>query len=406
MLYFSGCSQSTVTDSTSNEPSKPHAYAGEDRTLKVGQYTLFDGRESTAGEGHSITWWEWGESENNPKERFLHSSNEDTTFKVSFDTVGVYTFWHWIKNDAEEYSESDTLIITVIQRDQVIFEDPNLEICFRSSLSLPVEEITEKHLSEIEILSSHVSHNDIRSIYGIENCLNLRYARLNRQKIGDVRPLKDLSKFEELYLDQNYRIEDLSPLAGMVNLKKLTLYNNLIEDISPIKELVNLEELWIDWNPIRDISPLEGMTKLKKLKIADAFLEDISPLAGLTKIENLWIIRSKINDIQFLGNMTEMNYLKLDLNNITDISVLANMKKLEQFMAPDNMISDLNPLKDLPKLSYLRLWNNKIEDLLPIIVNADFGVGDMIDLTGNPLSDKSINDYIPQLQRRGVRVLY
>jgi len=406
LLYITGCSQSTEIDSDYYDPSKPHAYAGEDRTLNVGTYTLFDGRGSTAGEGRSITWWEWGESEDNPDDRSLFSSSNDTTFYVSFDTVGVYTFWHRVKNDAEVYSEPDTLIVTVVPRENIIFEDPNLEIRFRSSIDLPDGEITAEHLSGIEKLHGYVIHDKIKSIAGIENCLNLLYARLNRQEIGDIEPLRDLTLLEELHLDQNDIIEDISPLANMVNLKKIMLHTNQIEDISPLKKLVNLEELWIEFNPIRDISPLFGMTKMKKLLLADAFIDDITPLAGMTKMENLWLVRCQVGDIQALENMTEMNYLKLDLNAIQDISVLANMKNLVQFMAPDNLIFDLSPLENLPNLAYLRLWNNLIEDILPLVNNEDISEGDTVDLLKNPLSEKSINEYIPQLKARGVTVYY
>jgi hypothetical protein len=43
---------------------------------------------------------------------------------------------------------------------------------------------------------------------------------------------------------------------------------------------------------------------------------------------------------------------------------------------------------------------------LPLVENAGLGTGDTVDLELNPLSSDSITIYIPQLEARGVTVLY
>ena len=62
----------------------------------------------------------------------------------------------------------------------------------------------------------------------------------------------------------------------------------------------------------------------------------------------------------------------------------------------------MTPLAGLTDLTELRLENNNISDIAPLVENTGLGLGNWIDLWGNPLSDRSVNTHIPALQARGV----
>jgi hypothetical protein len=57
-------------------------------------------------------------------------------------------------------------------------------------------------------------------------------------------------------------------------------------------------------------------------------------------------------------------------------------------------------------LKYVRLWDNQITDIKPLIDNPGIGTGDIVGLNGNPLDEKSINEYIPILLERKVYVTW
>ena len=61
------------------------------------------------------------------------------------------------------------------------------------------------------------------------------------------------------------QIVDISPLAGLVNLKGVTLQDNQITDISPLIALTSLRELNIANNVIVDLSPLTELTNIEEL---------------------------------------------------------------------------------------------------------------------------------------------
>jgi hypothetical protein len=57
-------------------------------------------------------------------------------------------------------------------------------------------------------------------------------------------------------------------------------------------------------------------------------------------------------------------------------------------------------------LMWLYLQDNDISNIYPLVENDGLGTGDRVYLNGNPLSDDSINIYIPELMARGVIVSY
>ena len=60
-------------------------------------------------------------------------------------------------------------------------------------------------------------------------------------------------------------IQDISPLAGLVNLQQLYLCNTQVKDISPLAGLLNLQELNLGSTQVQDISPLVGLLNLRDL---------------------------------------------------------------------------------------------------------------------------------------------
>ena len=67
---------------------------------------------------------------------------------------------------------------------------------------------------------------------------------------------------------------------------------------------------------------------------------------------------------------------------------------------------DLVPLSGLTRLESLFLRDNQISDAGPLVENQGLGEGDVVNLEANPLSEESLSIHIPQLQARGVSVVY
>jgi mono/diheme cytochrome c family protein len=223
--------------------------------------------------------------------------------------------------------------------------------------------------------------------------------------ISDLTSLEYFLNLQELYLEGN-SIGDISALAGLTNLEVLHLSGNNVSDISALTDLTNLEVLWVDSNNISDTSSLAGLTTLVGLDLAGNNIGDISALANLTNLEELVLWQNNVSDILSLAGLTNLVGLDIGDNNISDISALAGLTNLEVLWVDSNNISDISSLAGLTTLMGLDLAGNNISDISPLVANSDFAEGDFVNLSGNPLSTTSVDVYIPQLEERGVNVIY
>ena len=148
---------------------------------------------------------------------------------------------------------------------------------------------------------------------------------------------------------------------------------------------------------------------LEDLTLLNASEMDIADLTGLehcTDLTELYLGRNQIDDISPLADLTGLTRLSLHHNQISDISPLANLTSLTYLSSGWNQIEDISPLANLTSLTWLYLRSNNITDVGPLVENEGLSEGDEVALNGNPLSDTSINTYIPQLEARGVNVDY
>lgn len=143
-------------------------------------------------------------------------------------------------------------------------------------------------LENLELINCVIP--DVGPLSGLTN---LKELNLEGNSITDLTPLTSLTSLEKLYLtnqtspEQKLRaiandtpdnlpegglipgiLEDVSPLASMINLKHLNLSKNNIRDVSPLNSLVKLSELHLNHNNITDISSLTALTSLLELNVS------------------------------------------------------------------------------------------------------------------------------------------
>jgi Leucine-rich repeat (LRR) protein len=338
----------------------------------------------------------------------------------------------WVTGEGAELqiAEGEQCIVRPDQPPELIvevaFADPSLEAAVRGAIAIVTGPIYSSDLGELSHLEA--SARNITDLTGLEYATNLTTLDLVNNQISDISPLGNLTSLTTVNLWFN-QIVDISPLTNLTGLTTLNLVNNQISDISPLASLTGLTLLWLNDNQISDISALAGLTNLTGLGLNRNQISDISPLVGLTNLTlGLWLSHNQIGDVSALANLTGLAILELADNEISDISPLADLKDLTDLYLGSNEISDISslaslsslailelgdngvshisPLADLTSLAELYLWDNQISDISPLVQNAGVGAGDTVDLRLNPLSSDSITIYIPQLQERGVSVVY
>ena len=177
-----------------------------------------------------------------------------------------------------------------------------------------------------------------------------------------------------------------------------------IQSLAGLQHFTALQGLNLMDNQIADVGPLAGLIKLKTLNLKHNQIADVGPLAGLIKLKTLNLKHNQIADVGPLANLKNLQTLNLDKNNpIRDLGPLAGLTNLKTLHL-GRKIKNLGPLAGLTNLDFLNIQNNRIKSLAPLVANTGLSEGDEVHLTGNPLSDQSINKHIPALRARGVTV--
>lgn len=262
--------------------------------------------------------------------------------------------------------------------------------------------ITPYEMSTINYLTAQ--NKGIKTLAGLQYCINLTALDLYGNNISDITYLAGLRNLVNLNLGDNTHLKadsagyesylsNIKALANLTNLTTLSVFKNAVTDITPIKNLTSLTSLYIDNNKIsftldatnkdnnkaisKNIankdSIFNNLTNLKILFISNNNLKDfdLSFLAVLTNLTTLNLKDCKINSIENLRHKLT-NLITLDISNsktpdkdegISDLSPVSDMKKLKFLYLNNNNISDISPLNDLKELEFLPMYANKISDL-------------------------------------------
>jgi hypothetical protein len=188
---------------------------------------------------------------------------------------------------------------------------------------------------------------------------------------------------------------DVTAIAGLTNMRFLSLCNDRISDISAIAGLTNLRELRLSLNEISDISVVAGLTSLIHLNLYDNRISDISSVAELTNLTMLHLGENQVVDVAAVAGLTNLTELYLNENQVTDISAIAGLTNLTRLSLFENRISDISAMSGLTKLTELLAWRNQITDLAALLPLTNLA---HVDVHGNPLSQVSCDVYVAQIR--------
>ena len=102
-----------------------------------------------------------------------------------------------------------------------------------------------------------------------------------------------------------------------------------------------------------------------------------------------------------VATITELDAEDRGIVNLTGIGSLTSCQTLN---LANNELSSVALLSGMTSLNDLDLRNNQISDIAALVSNSGLGAGDVVDLTGNPLSEQALTTQIPALRNRGVTV--
>ncbi len=136
----------------------------------------------------------------------------------------------------------------------------------------------------------------------------------NINKTSNLSSIKELGCLEvlEAFFGQDQKLNDISDIVYLTNLKRLHLYNTTITDVSPISQLTNLESLVLNNIDILDINPLQtSIISLKRINLANTNVDNIDLLVKAKNLESLNLNSTSVTDLTSLYNLSNLKNLLL-----------------------------------------------------------------------------------------------
>ena len=203
--------------------------------------------------------------------------------------------------------------------------------------------------------------NQVSDLSPIAGLTNLRELILNNNPVSDISAVRGLTNLTFLSLD-HASVSDISAVRGLTNLTYLNIHVTLVTDLSPIAGLINLRSITFSSESLSDISPMAGLINLERMTCWGHAISDLSPLAGLTKLEEIDFCGGNISDLTPLAGLTGLKKLYVAFEKVSDISPIAGLTGLNRLNFEDNNISDISSLAGLTNLTWLNVARNKISD--------------------------------------------
>lgn len=194
--------------------------------------------------------------------------------------------------------------------------------------------ITELEWNEIRAKTDPDQWGKIRDLSGLELCRSLRF----------------------LLLDGN-AVEDLAPLQPLINLEEIWMVGNPIKTIAPLCDKPQLKILVLnDCRALQDLTPLAQLPELVKLSIANTQVTDITPLIRLPHLLDLNLSGLNIN-FQEDENQKEglvhllMNGVNIKMSGIEALEQEASKRVQQTFHKPQNNLIEFLQSKGGDKLA-------------------------------------------------------
>ena len=179
------------------------------------------------------------------------------------------------------------------------------------------------HLTQLSIdAAAHFKNEGLEALQYCTGLTLLGYRR-DKNKVGDIAYLSNLTLLEKLYLQGTNISGDIANLANMTSLIELQIDDsNISGDIANLANMTALKKLTLSnaKNIIGDIANLANMTSLIELTMSNCenVSGDISAFANMRDLTFLLCNGTSISgNIESLGNLTSVTEFVLHKTNVT-----------------------------------------------------------------------------------------
>lgn len=199
---------------------------------------------------------------------------------------------------------------------------------------------------------NYIDYSDsyIKTLDGIEKCINLTVLRCGNNKIKSLIPLQKCVNLKKIYCSFNM-IATLKGLENCVELQILYCDNNRLKKIEYLDNCIKLEELCCDNNKLKLLDGLSKCINLQKLLCNKNRLISLNGIRKCTKLIDLSCSDNKLKTFEGLENCIYLTNMTCMTNKYPmSIKELGNCVNLQIFTSWYTTIISLDGLEKCTNL--------------------------------------------------------
>ena len=230
-------------------------------------------------------------------------------------------------------------------------------------------------LTDLEIRNFSLSNSDLSAIAGLPNLTRLTLSGCSLSTIEKLSSLRNL-----VYLDlSGNTIRDIDALSFMSELHELDLSSNAVTSLNAISGLQKLARLDLYGNSVSSLIPISSCTGLVWLDVSANRLDSLSGVESMKQLSCLYAASNALTDISLVTANTILMELDISDNNLTDISALSQLMQLQGLNFSHNQVTALPEFR---------------KDCSLIVIDGSYNqLGTLVPLGGLTMLNKVILDY-------------
>ncbi len=244
----------------------------------------------------------------------------------------------------------------------VTFADSAFESAIRDQLNVGADEVI--YSDALWDINTFVMPKEAADYTDLRYLPYLRSLTISDAAGDQLTNLSSLIYLEELYLSDSTPTEaELSSIAALPKLKRLSLRACGLSTIAPLSTAVNLEYLNVSDNTVRNIAPLSAAGKLRELDLSHNAVTDLSALGSLSELQLLDVSYNSLTSIDPICGLPSLSELNVSNNYLESFGKIQNLVSLKTLYASHNNLSDVTGLASCTQLTMLNISNNAITDI-------------------------------------------
>jgi internalin A len=233
----------------------------------------------------------------------------------------------------------------------------NLDVSWNSS---PANVSALNGLTNLLLL--HATADGLSNIVFVSFLPQLHDLDFGYNNVHDLSPAvgRNLTSLQAYY---NNPLTNASLVAGFHQLQHLSLGGDGLTNVSYLSGLTNLQELWIDGNPgVANITPILGLTNIWHLDVDGDAFTNLAAVAAMTNLTDLEMNSVALpQDISFLGQMVNLNSLDLGNDHVGSLVLLTNLTLLNNLYLNTDFLTDISLIQSFPNLNYTDVRGNLLD---------------------------------------------